>query len=63
MNYYSHTLVTDRAKALPVLPNLTDAPETAERVRLTGTHDGRGLERTISRINTKQGDKPANPGK
>lgn len=63
MNYYSHTLVADRAKALSVLPNLTDTLETPERVRLTGTYDGRGPESAVSVINHKQDNKPANPGK
>ena len=63
MNYYSHTLVADRAKALSVLPNLTDTSGVAQRARLTGTYDGRGPDIAISVINTKQDNKPANPGK
>lgn len=59
MGFYSHTLVSDRADALSVLPDLT--PETTEghRVAATGTYDHGPDRGDLRGGNSKQNDKRA----
>lgn len=60
MNYYSHTVVADRADALGVLPDLTDGSDKTQPMRLTGTYDGRGSERAFSDFDNKHSTKLEN---
>ncbi len=57
MAYYSHTLVSDRAKALKALPDLTGKPATGQRKAATGTDDVTPSPVDSRPQNDKQNDK------
>jgi len=57
MGFYSHTLVSDRAKALDALPNLSGNPKSYQQKVATGTYDASLHPVESLPQNAKQDDK------